>query len=117
MRIGIPRALFYYQYFPFWKTLFEVLRFEVVLSPPTNKEILEQGTKLCVDDACLPIKVYHGHIAVLKDKVDMIFVPRVISIEPRKYICPKFLGLPDMIRNSIPDISRVLDTELNLYKG
>lgn len=117
MRIGIPRALFYYQYFPFWKTLFEVLRFEVVLSPPTNKEILEQGTKLCVDDACLPIKVYHGHIAVLKDKVDMIFVPRVISIEPRKYICPKFLGLPDMLRNSIPDISRVLDTELNLYKG
>jgi len=117
LQIGIPRALFYYQYFPFWKTFFEHLGHNIVLSSPTNKEILKKGLELCVDDACLPIKVFHGHVANLKDKVDIIFVPRIISIEPREYICPKFLGLPDMIKNSIPGISNILDTELNLYKG
>lgn len=117
MRIGIPRALFYYQFFPFWKSFFEQLGHEVVLSSPTNKDIVKQGLELCVDDACLPIKVFHGHVASLKDKVDIIFVPRIISIEPREYICPKFLGLPDMIKNSVPGASQILDVELNLYKG
>jgi len=117
LRIGIPRALFYYQYFPFWKNFFEQLGLEVVLSSPTNKEILKQGLEFCVDDACLPIKIFHGHVADLIGKVDMIYIPRIISIEPKEYICPKFLGLPDMIRNSISNIPHIVDTELNLYKG
>ncbi|NLZ53038.1 MAG: hypothetical protein GX892_07820 [Thermoanaerobacteraceae bacterium] len=117
MRIGIPRALFYYQYFPFWKNFFEQLGLEVVLSSPTNKEILKRGLELCVDDACLPVKIFHGHVANLIGKVDIIYIPRIISVEPREYICPKFLGLPDMIKNSMSDIPYIVDTELNLYKG
>jgi len=117
LRIGIPKALFYYQFYPFWKNLFEQLGYKVVLSSSTNKEILKRGIELCVDDACLPIKIFHGHVADLIGKVDIIYIPRIISIEPREYICPKFLGLPDMIRNSVPGISDILDTELNLYKG
>ncbi len=117
MRIGIPRALFYYQYFPLWKTLFEALGYEVVLSQPTNKEILRQGIELCVDDACLPIKIFHGHVANLIGKVDMIYIPRIVSVEPREYICPKFLGLPDMIKNSVSKIPYIVDAEFNMYKG
>lgn len=116
MYIGIPRALFYHQYYPFWKNFFELLGHKIVLSSPTNKEILKKGIELSVDDACLPIKIFHGHVADLIGKVDAIYVPRIISIEPREYICPKFLGLPDMIRNSIPDLPYVMDTELNLYR-
>jgi len=86
------------------------LGLEVVLSSPTNKEILKQGLEFCVDDACLPIKIFHGHVADLIGKVDMIYIPRIISIEPKEYICPKFLGLPDMIRNSISNIPHIVDT-------
>ncbi len=117
MKIGIPRALFYYQFYPFWKIFFESLGHNVILSSPTNKEILKKGIELCVDDACLPIKIFHGHVADLMGKVDVIYVPRIISIEPKEYICPKFLGLPDMIRNSIPNLPNIIDTGLNLYKG
>ncbi|HHV18947.1 MAG TPA: hypothetical protein GXZ27_08850 [Thermoanaerobacterales bacterium] len=117
MKIGIPRALFYYQFYPFWKIFFESLGHNVILSSPTNKEILKKGIELCVDDACLPIKIFHGHVADLMGKVDTIYIPRIVSIEPKEYICPKFLGLPDMIRNSIPDLPCIMDTELNLYRG
>lgn len=117
MRIGIPRALFYHQYYPFWKNFFELLGHEVALSSPTNKQILKKGIELCVDDACLPIKIYHGHVADIMGKVDTIFIPRIVSIEPKEYICPKFLGLPDMIKNSISDLPNVLDAKLNLYEG
>ncbi|MDD4569844.1 MAG: acyl-CoA dehydratase activase-related protein [Tepidanaerobacteraceae bacterium] len=117
MKIGIPRALFYYQYYPFWKTFFESLDQKIVLSSPTNKDLLKKGLELCVDDACLPVKIFHGHVANLIGKVDTIFIPRIISIEPKEYICPKFLGLPDMIKNSIPDLPDIIDVDLNLYKS
>jgi len=32
LRIGIPRALSYYRYFPFWKVLLEGIGAEVVVS-------------------------------------------------------------------------------------
>ncbi|GLI19463.1 hypothetical protein TSYNTROPHJE_12760 [Tepidanaerobacter syntrophicus] len=117
MKIGIPRALFYYEYYPFWKVFFEALGQQVVLSSSTNEALLKKGVALCVDDACLPIKSFHGHVADLADKVDAIFIPRIVSIEPQKYLCPKFLGLPDMIRNSIPKLPPLIDAELNLYKS
>ncbi len=117
MKVGIPRALFYYYYFPFWKTFFESLGQEVVLSGPTNKKILKDGIKTTVDDACLPVKVFHGHVVELCKKTDVIFIPRIVSIEPGKYICPKFLGLPDMVKNNINGLPLIIDSELNLYKS
>lgn len=115
MRIGIPRALFYYHYYPLWKSFFKNLGHQVVLSSPTNKKIMKQGIEYTVDDACLPVKIYHGHVADLIGKVDLIYIPRIVSIETREFICPKFLGLPDMIQSNIPKLPRVIDVELNLY--
>ena len=39
IRVGIPRALLYYRYYPAWKAFFNALQAEVVLSPETNKEM------------------------------------------------------------------------------
>ena len=78
---------------------------------------MKKGIELCVVDACLTIKIFHGHVVYLIGKVDIFYVPRIISIEPKEYICPKFLGLPDMVRNSILDLPAIIDSELNLYKG
>ena len=67
IRVGIPRALLYYRYYPAWKTFFNALQAEVVLSPETNKEILDAGVRLAVE-ACLPVKIYLGHLACLRDR-------------------------------------------------
>jgi predicted nucleotide-binding protein (sugar kinase/HSP70/actin superfamily) len=56
MKIGIPRALLFYHFYALWKVFLENLGFEVILSPETNKKILEKGIDLTVDDACLPSK-------------------------------------------------------------
>lgn len=117
LKIGIPRALFFYKLYPFWKVFFENLDQEIILSKMTNKNIVEKGLELAVDDACLPVKIFHGHVEELKDKVDILFIPRIVSIEPREYICPKFLGLPDMIKVNIKNLPEIMDTKLNLYKG
>ncbi|MDW7676737.1 MAG: acyl-CoA dehydratase activase-related protein [Bacillota bacterium] len=110
MKVGIPRALLYHYYYPFWKTYFEELGIEVLISPNTNKEIMNLGVKASVPEICVPIKVYLGHVLKLMDMgADWIFVPRFVSIQKGQFFCPKFMGLPDMIRHSFPHMaSRLL---------
>jgi len=116
-KVGIPRALFYYQYYPLWKTFFEELGAEIVLSDRTTKSIMDEGSKTCVDEACLPIKIFHGHVMNIKDKVDYLFIPRFTSVSRNEYICPKFGGLPDMVRHTVKDLPPIIDTEVNLRKS
>lgn len=113
-KLGIPRGLFFYKYHVLWKTFFEALGVEVVVSPPTNRAILDRGVKWCVDEACLPVKIFHGHVLELKDRVDALFIPRFTSISRGEYICPKFGGLPDMIRSTFPQLPTIIDVEVNL---
>lgn len=116
-KIGIPRALLYYDYFLFWSTFFEGLGAEIILSPKTNKEILNSGIKAAVEETCLPVKVFMGHVQSLANqKVDYLFIPRYVSVEPRRFLCPKFMGLPYMVKQLIPGIPPALNVDIDIRK-
>lgn len=117
MRVGIPRTLAYFTLYPLWQPFFEGLGVDVVVSPESNKEILDDGIKETVNDACVPIKLFHGHVAALKDKVDILFLPRLVSLDGKNTLCPKFLGLPDMVRYSIKGLPEIMENRLDLKKG
>ncbi|AGL01973.1 acyl-CoA dehydratase activase-related protein [Desulfoscipio gibsoniae] len=114
--VGIPRALLYYYYYPQWKTFFDRLGVKTVVSRETTRGILEKGLKSTVDEACLPVKLAVGHVLDLKDRVDYIFLPRIVSTARREYICPKFLGFPDMVRNNIDNLPPLIDNNMDLYR-
>jgi predicted nucleotide-binding protein (sugar kinase/HSP70/actin superfamily) len=116
-KVGIPRSLFYYQYFPLWKKFFEELGAEIVVSDHTTRKILDDGVKTCVDEACLPVKLFFGHVMNIRDKVDYLFIPRFTSISKGEYVCPKFGGLPDMVKHTIKDLPEIINTEVNLRKS
>jgi predicted nucleotide-binding protein (sugar kinase/HSP70/actin superfamily) len=116
-RIGIPRALLYYPYYPLWKNFFEALGCEVVVSTPTNKSILNNGSCVSENEFCLPVKIFYGHVLDLEDKVDFIFIPRIVSVKKDTYTCPKFLGLPDMIRAIDRPLPKILSPTINLNLG
>ena len=116
LKVGIPRALLYYYYYPMWRVFFQELGAEVVVSQPSNKGLLSAGLKNAVDEVCLPVKLAYGHVLDLAGKSDLIFLPRIVSIGRREYICPKFLGFPDMIR-CIKGIPKIIDPSINLYKS
>ncbi|MDW7738444.1 MAG: acyl-CoA dehydratase activase-related protein [Bacillota bacterium] len=113
-KVGIPRALSYYTFYPLWRVFLEKLGTEVVLSSPTNRQILEDGIRETVNDACIPIKVFHGHVLDLIRKVDYLFIPRMISADSIATFCPKFLGLPDMIRFTGVNLPQIIDIRFNL---
>ncbi len=102
MKVGIPRALLYYYYYPFWKTMFDELNIETVVSKPTSKYIINKGIETSVPEICVPIKVYAGHVASIIDDVDYVFIPRMVSVSKNEFFCPKFMGLPDMIKHTVP---------------
>lgn len=109
MKIGLPRGLYYYKFDTFLERFLEGLGAEVVSTPDTNKNILVDGVAACVDDACLPVKLYHGHVLYLRDKCDLIIVPHIMEMAKKQYICPKFCGLPEMLKSSIPGLPPITE--------
>lgn len=115
-KIGIPRVLFYYYYYPFCKCFFEELGFDVVVSPKTNRDILQKGLDQSSNELCIPIKLLYGHVLALKDKVDYIFLPYMISTHEGSYLCPKLIGSPDIIKANIDGLNLVsIDVDMNRF--
>lgn len=117
MRIGVPRALLYYNYQQALAYFAELAVAEIVLSTPTNKTKLERGLTLCADEVCLPVKIFMGHVHSLLGQVDAFFVPRVVCFERRRYACPKFIGLPDMVRAAFDGKVSLISPTVDLSKN
>lgn len=118
-KVGIPRSLAYFFYLPLWKTFINELGHQVIESPPTSRAILDCGVKEAVNDACIPIKLYHGHAAHLAGQCDFLFCPRLVSVRKHgdfgsETFCPKFLGLPDMVRLALKGLPPIIDTRIDL---
>lgn len=84
-----------------WINFFENLGYKTIISPPTNKQILENGVNIANDEACLSLKIYLGHILELKDKCNYILVPRLFCIKKNEQVCTNFNCLYDLVNNLI----------------
>ncbi len=100
IKIGIPKALLYYKYGNLWTAFFEELDCDIVISPNTNMETLDWGNKFSVDEACLSMKIYMGHVYYLLDKCDYVLVPRIICLKKYEKLCTNFSALYDLTRNT-----------------
>ena len=116
MKIGLPKALLYYRYGVLWETFFHELGFDVEVSADTSKETLEIGTKTTLDENCLPLKIFMGHVKSLIGQCDRILVPRFSRTSKTEEYCVRFWGLPDVVQNTFPNapiISYNLDIGLH----
>ncbi len=115
MQIGIPGALLYQYYISFWRPFFEDLGFRVVISGNTNKELVNQGVKVSVPELCVPVKIFIGHVFDLLDKgVDFVFIPRMEAIRRGEFFCPKFMGLPAIMKYGVPGVKgKLLTCQIN----
>ena len=116
MKIGIPRALLYYFYEDLWLNFFENIQIETIVSPPTNRDILKKGISNSIDEGCYSSKIFIGHVEYLRDKCDMIFIPRIENSAIREEYCTRIFGLYDLAKSTFPDI-KILHAEVNyLYR-
>jgi predicted nucleotide-binding protein (sugar kinase/HSP70/actin superfamily) len=97
--IGLPRGMLFYRYETLWREFFAQLGAKVVVSPPTNRKMMEQGANLAVDETCLSAKIFFGHVQALMGQCDYILVPRISSTGLKKTMCTRFQGLYDQTVN------------------
>lgn len=99
-RVGVPQAMYFYDYFPFWNRYLAELGFDVVLSGPTDHVVAAQGVELSVAEPCFPIQIAHGHVKKLLDAgVDYVLLPNVMDMgspeaEHAWHLCPWNQTLP-----------------------
>ncbi len=102
VRIGIPRALEFWNSFPFWDAFWRSIGFEVELSAPSSQKLFESGlASVPSDTVCFPAKISHGHLLDLVDKkVDRIFMPMINRMPPENastrsdHVCAVVKGYP-----------------------
>jgi len=116
MKIGLPQALLYYRYSTLWKTFFEELGCEVILSGKTDQELLTRGESLSDSECCLPVKSYLGHVARLTRNCDYILAPRFERLAASEEFCVRFWGITDVVRGTFPG-ARVLSYNLQGQKA
>jgi predicted CoA-substrate-specific enzyme activase len=102
--IGIPRAMFFFDRFPFWCTYLQELGYNVAVSPATDTSIAAQSEELALAQPCFPVQVAHGHVqALLKQGVDYVLLPNVVDAETafmqtESKLCPWNQTLPFVVR-------------------
>ncbi len=102
MKIGIPRVMSYYYYYPLYKGFLEGLGAEVMVSPPTGRKTLDRLTECPTDEPCLSVKLAFPHVRYLMDAgVHRVFMPVLVRGGRQSYFCPKHTGLPAMLRNGL----------------
>jgi len=116
MTIGIPRALLYYKYQYLWEVFFNELDCRIVLSEPSNKQILADGIHFSIDESCLPSKIYLGHVYSLIGQCNYILVSRVENLGKNEKVCVKFNGMYDIVKNTFKDIPLIY-YDLDVTKG
>jgi predicted CoA-substrate-specific enzyme activase len=107
--VGIPRALMvFYQQFPFWRTFFEQLGFQVVISRESDKTLVTTSIETITTELCLPVELMHGHVMDLMEKnVDYIFLPFIVNAKFRGYEktfncnCPWIQSYPFMVKAAL----------------
>jgi predicted CoA-substrate-specific enzyme activase len=121
-KVGIPRGLLVYDYAPLLIGFLNALDARVVFSSQTNNEIMEQAIELGYTDSCFPLKLLHGHAAMLKD-VDYVLYPCAIRLGRKdgdanqKYSCPLVQASPFIVRNVLDFGERLLIPIIDFSQG
>ncbi|MEW6771710.1 MAG: acyl-CoA dehydratase activase-related protein [Bacillota bacterium] len=118
LTVGFPRAMSYYYLYPFFRTFIEGLGARLELSPPTTKATLSKMEFCPTDEPCVAVKLLFAHVKELLDRnVSRILVPCLVSVEPDNFCCPKFIGIPYMVKNALQGAGRVFIPQIDLHRN
>ncbi len=121
--VGIARVLNMYENYPFWATFFKKLKYRVILSPASSREIYELGIESIPSESeCYPAKLAHGHISwLVKQGVRFIFYPCIpyerkeTSGSQNHFNCPIVTSYPENIKNNVEELQTEHVTFMNPF--
>ena len=122
-KIGIPYVFYFHDFLPFWTTFLWELGFEVVVSPRTDRNIVDLGQESVLSETCFPVKTAHGHVKYFMDKdVQAVFLPSFVNLNhgsdafERGFACPYTQTIPYSARVAFRRL-RILAPVIDLGRG
>ena len=102
--IAIPRVLWWFRLWPFWKAFFEGIGCRVVTNDPARPTPhRHERASTIVEEACFPIQLLIDRTLAIAAGAEAIFLPRLISVDRRGIMCPRFSAVPDIVRMVLED--------------
>ncbi len=101
--VGIPRALWFWELFPFFATFFRTLGCRLRVSSESTSATVHNGVENVAAETCFPVKIAHGHVLELIDSgVETIFLPSILRNRPQgdfteSHNCPYVQGSPYLL--------------------
>ncbi len=124
LRVGVPRNLTFFDFFPFWRAFLQHLGCDIVLSSPTNPDIVTRTQSSAVVETCFPAKLAFGHVQdLITHDVDVLFLPGVMTREnaapgqAHNHYCPLISATPQLLLANMPEQAqgtRVVNLALHL---
>ncbi|MBE5944370.1 MAG: 2-hydroxyglutaryl-CoA dehydratase [Lachnospiraceae bacterium] len=110
--MGVPRVLNMYENYPFWFTFLTKLKYRVIISPKSSRDIYTLGIESIPSESeCYPAKISHGHVMwLLKQNIKSIFYPCIpyeVNETPdanNHYNCPIVTSYAENIKNNMEEI-------------
>jgi predicted CoA-substrate-specific enzyme activase len=121
--VGVPLALHSMEWGIFWAWTLSELGWKVVFSHPTDSRIVRDGVEAMTAETCFPVKVFHGHVSALMEKVETLFLPNVINMptpvpEDSGLFCPYVEGSGYMVKAALELAEeRIVRPSLHLKEG
>ncbi len=121
--IGIPLGLHFWEWAIFWSFIFRKLDFPVIISPKTDHRITSLGIESITAETCFPVKVFHGHVKVVSERADKIFLPDVINMIPyhekeTAFFCPLVQSSHYMSKQALGiDDGRIINFKVYFKEG
>lgn len=107
-RIGIPRALLFYDLFPYWHRFLVELGADVVLSDATNPRTVHDTWENAPAETCFPVRLMQGHVLdLVRKNVDFVFLPSVVTPETstpgqaNSTLCPFIQAVPHLVAHGL----------------
>jgi predicted CoA-substrate-specific enzyme activase len=123
----MPRALYFYDRFPYWNAFFHELGFGVYTTAETNRAMAREGVEASVAEPCFPIQVAHGHVrqALGQTAAEIVFLPNMVNAEGthpkvQSFYCPWGTTFPFVIKAAASfekDAGRILHPLIRLRAG
>ncbi len=112
--IGIPEALLFKEYYPFYLEFFNQLGIKIVTSGKPNQKKLYAGLPRLPAEVCLPVKIMFGEVKALMDRgVKEIFISNSNRAE-MGLMCPNIQNISNIISSAFPEV-KVLALPLMPY--
>lgn len=113
INVGLVNGLLYYDYKDLLNNFLDEINISYITSGKTNKKTIDDGKNILVDESCLSLKIFFGHICEIADKCDYIIIIRSPSIRKNEMMCTNFYCLYDLANNLFPNKIIELNIDLN----